>query len=59
MTGISNANEVDAVIGDAVTMESIHGSADELIDDEVVEPGCDQCEAAGRRRKIAFVQHEV
>ena len=43
-----DADEVDAVVADAVTLERVGRAGDELIDDERVEPGRDQREPPGR-----------
>ena len=42
---------------DAVPLERVGRARDELIDDELVEPGRDQREPAGGGGEVAFVEH--
>src|SRR5262249_47363875 len=48
-------DEIDGVVGHAVTLQAVERTGDELIDDELIEPRRDDDEAAGRCGEGAFV----
>ena len=48
-------DQVDGVVGDAVALQAVEGTGDQLLDDEAIETRRHQGEAARRRRESAFV----